>query len=235
MKRILIISVLSVVSLCGFSQSRIGTFSIIPKLGVGLGKLSSGSISFISDNKALESDTRFRPGLEAGLEAEYQFASQFSASVGVMYSQQGCKYKNINMESSNNANYTNVAYSDITQQMHYINVPIMLNCYIAEGLAVKAGVQLGYLFDTKFKYTETPYNVSKLGEFSYGTETSYNINTDDYFKAFDVSIPIGVSYENQNVVIDARYNLGLTNISKSTDNKNRFFTFTVGYKFDFIK
>ena len=48
----------------------------------------------------------------------------------------------------------------------------------------------------------------------------------------DISIPLGLSYEYMNVVVDARYNWGLTKIHNLTDSKNSFFTFTVGYKFE---
>jgi len=51
----------------------------------------------------------------------------------------------------------------------------------------------------------------------------------------DVSLPIGLSYEYMGVVLDARYNLGLTNVDDSPGHddscKNRVFTFSVGYRF----
>ena len=54
----------------------------------------------------------------------------------------------------------------------------------------------------------------------------------DGMKKFDLSIPLGLSYEFDDFVIDARYNLGLTNIYDS-DNvkvKNSVIMLTVGYK-----
>ena len=54
-------------------------------------------------------------------------------------------------------------------------------------------------------------------------------------KKVDVSLPIGLSYEYMGVVLDARYNLGLTNVDDSPGHddscKNRVFTFSVGYRF----
>ena len=38
-------------------------------------------------------------------------------------------------------------------------------------------------------------------------------------------------YEFNNVVIDARYNFGVTNIADGGDAKNSVFQFTLGYKF----
>lgn len=55
-------------------------------------------------------------------------------------------------------------------------------------------------------------------------------------RKFDVSIPIGVSYEYMGVVLSAQYNLGLTNVSdapKEVDKncKNKGFGLSVGYRF----
>ena len=61
-----------------------------------------------------------------------------------------------------------------------------------------------------------------------------------YMKKFDLSVPMGLSYEISDFVIDARYNLGVSNILK--DNKgfvwdgkgrNSVIMLTVGYKIPF--
>ena len=49
-------------------------------------------------------------------------------------------------------------------------------------------------------------------------------------KKFDLSIPLGLSYEFSDFVIDARYNLGLTKIAEDMDGKNSVIMLTVGYK-----
>ncbi len=50
-------------------------------------------------------------------------------------------------------------------------------------------------------------------------------------KSFDFAISIGLSYEWNNIVFDARYNLGVTKMVDNDDTKNSVFQFTVGYKF----
>ena len=52
-------------------------------------------------------------------------------------------------------------------------------------------------------------------------------------KKVNVSIPVGLSYEYMNVILDARYHIGLTKVNKvdGRDSKNKVFTFTVGYRF----
>ena len=51
-------------------------------------------------------------------------------------------------------------------------------------------------------------------------------------KKVDISIPLGLSYEFDDIVIDARYNLGLTKIDDNDLGKvkNGVIMLTVGYK-----
>ena len=92
--------------------------------------------------------------------------------------------------------------------LDYINIPILANYYITKGLAVKAGIQ-------------PAFNVKAEGE----------DGDIEGFKSFDLSIPVGLSYEISDFVIDARYNWGMTKLLEGFDSKNTVFQFTVGYKF----
>ena len=51
-------------------------------------------------------------------------------------------------------------------------------------------------------------------------------------QSVDVSIPVGLSYEYSNFVLDARYNFGVTKVFENSDTKNSVFQFTLGYKFE---
>ena len=66
-----------------------------------------------------------------------------------------------------------------------------------------------------------------------GDTPSEDIDYKDALESFDLSIPLGLSYETDNVVIDGRYNLGVTKINKEGDDsyKNSVIQFTIGYKF----
>ena len=89
----------------------------------------------------------------------------------------------------------------------YLNIPILANVYVVKGLAVKVGVQPGFMIDKD--------------------------DAGDAVKTFDFSIPVGLSYEYANVVLDARYNWGVTKVADLGDNspKNSVFQITLGYKF----
>ena len=62
----------------------------------------------------------------------------------------------------------------------------------------------------------------------------------DLFNNTDFSIPVGLSYEMEEAVIDLRYNIGLSNIAQKgianiVDNKirNSVIMLTIGYKIPF--
>lgn len=107
---------------------------------------------------------------------------------------------------------------DVTTKLDYVNVPVLANVYVAKGLAVKLGVQPGFNVNSKGSVEKSGVKVSQ-----------------DYdAKSVDFSIPVGLSYELPTVplVIDARYNWGLTKVDKWSDSKNSVFQITLGYKFD---
>lgn len=143
-----------------------------------------------------------RIGLAAGVEAEYQATDIFSVSAGLIYSMQGNKAKAEGVTQ--------------TTKLDYINIPILANVYVTKGLAVKLGVQPAFNVSDKVKLSD--------GKASVEAE-------DVVAESFDFSIPVGLSYEFNNIVLDARYNFGVTNIAEGGDAKNSVFQFTLGYKF----
>ncbi len=143
-----------------------------------------------------------RIGLAIGAEAEYQIEDRISLSAGLLYSMQGAT------ESEDGV--------DATQKLDYINIPILANIYVTKGLAFKVGVQPGINVSGKYKLEKGGSSISE---------------DTDGVKAFDFSIPVGASYEFNNLVLDARYNWGLTKVSKYANSKNSVFQITLGYKF----
>ena len=73
-----------------------------------------------------------------------------------------------------------------------------------------------------------------------------DVDMKDVCNTIDFSIPVGVSYEISDFVIDFRYNIGITSVSKNKEIKadvieiesdrktrNSVFMLTVGYKIPF--
>lgn len=140
-------------------------------------------------NVSTIADGDWKAGFAAGLELQTNIAPKLDFAIGALYSAQGTKSDHV------------------TWTPGYINVPVTLNYYVANGLAVKAGVQPGFM-------------VAK------------DDMPDDAVKTFDLSIPVGLSYEYQNIVFDARYNIGCTKVFKDADKGyNNVIQITVGYKF----
>ena len=96
-------------------------------------------------------------------------------------------------------------FKDFNTNIHYLNFPLMANLYVGSGFAFRAGVQMGVKLDEENRAL---------------------------FKSVDVSIPFGVSYEYKNFILGARYNLGVTNISKFKEwkNKNEVFVIDLGFR-----
>ncbi len=160
-------------------------------------------------------------GFVAGVEGEYQITPMISVAAGLLYSMQGTKWEDLESQTA----YYRAMSKDRMVNLSYLNIPIVANFYVAKGFALKAGVQAGFLLDSKGK--ETIYDNLENRE----VETSGDI---EGIKKFDLSIPLGASYEFNNVVIDARYNLGLTKVCPGEENKsakNSVVQVTVGYKF----
>jgi len=176
-----------------------GAFTIQPKVGIGIGSFAGEYTS------AKGVDTKVRVGLAAGAEGEYYINNWFSASLGAMYAMQGWKL--------------DIAGETYTYKLDYVNIPLLANFYVAKGLALKAGVQLGILASAKRE----------------------DVKVKDNFKSTAFSIPVGISYEYADFVLDARYNIPVSKISDGAhvigtlveiDNKikNDYFLFTIGYK-----
>lgn len=145
-------------------------------------------------------------GLAAGIEAEFGVADRFGITAGAIYSMQGAK----------SDYHEHEIRGDEKIKLEYINIPILANFYAAPGLAFKVGIQPGFNVSSKAKYEVM------------GKSVEQDL---DGVKSVDFSIPVGISYEISNFVIDARYQWGLTKVADDSDSKNSVFMFSLGYKF----
>ena len=150
-------------------------------------------------------NAKMKFGFVGGAEFVYNISDQFGISAGALYTMQGAK----------------VDGADAKINMDYINIPVLANVYVAPGLAIKAGPQLGILTRAKAD--------------NGGASTDMK----DFCNTIDVSIPVGLSYEISDFIIDARYNIGLSKFNKSEtksgwksdgSGRNSVIMLTVGYK-----
>ncbi len=157
---------------------------------------------------------KMKIGLVGGAEFGYNINDMFAVTAGALVSMQGAKSDDTPL------------IKDVSTTLTYLNIPVLANVYVAPGLAIKAGLQPGFLLSQKAK-----------GDMLIGNNSweEFEKTGTDGLKKFDLSIPLGLSYEISDFVIDARYNLGLTNINDGNDEKvkNGVIMLTVGYKIPF--
>lgn len=186
MKKILLLAVVMSVCLTASAQQPQGTWSLTPKVGFNFANLAGD----INDNS-------MKFALTIGADAMYQVSPTIGISGGLFYSRQGC-------ELSNNQSIG----------LNMINIPILANFYVYKGLALKTGLQPGFIASSTYKNDKT--------------------TTDGDSQTLDIGIPFGISYEYSSFVFDARYNLGLSKVNKGNGSvRNSVFQITVGYKIPF--
>lgn len=194
MKRISLFVFAVFATLSSFAQSPVGSVTFIPRVGLTIANVTNS-----------QSDPRI--GVILGADAQYQASKVIALSGGLYYSQEGCKESDDGVTA--------------TLANNYLNIPLLVNAYVAPGLALKAGIQPAFLLTADFKASDG--------------NNSGSVDIKDAYETFDISIPLGFSYEFSKFVADFRYNLGLTNLLKDVgtqDNgKNSVFQFTLGYRF----
>jgi len=195
-------------------QTYVGGWTITPKIGANLATMNS--FTFSTENY-WTIEPKWKVGLVAGVETEWQMTQRTGISFGVFYAQQGCRWGHVDN-----------LRKDMKLTTHCLNLPVLSNFYVLPKLALKAGVQFGYSVSNRVSYNEMASEVmnqnntdDKLWE-----RRSYN---DDNINKFDVSIPVGVSYNFYDVVFDLRYNFGLNSMHKSISGvHNHMIMLTIG-------
>lgn len=208
MKKLLSMAVALFAATTMFAQTADGTFTLQPKFGMTIANSTN-------DN------TSAKVGFIGGVEAGYQFDKHFAFTMGVNYAQYGCKTNIFDYKDNS---------IDLKYNMNYITVPILANYYVFQGLAIKAGLEPAFKVSATAKVTDLPYDLDEYLPSDVNEDEYLPSNTDNA-KAVILSIPVGVSYEYNNIVLDARYNIGITNAIDNISSKNSAFVLTLGYKF----
>lgn len=101
--------------------------------------------------------------------------------------------------------------------LSYVNVPVVLKYYLIQGLNIQAGPQFGFVVDDKITHEVFGEVVEKSKA-----------------EEFDLTAVVGAGYDFPfGIRVDARYNFGLTDISKDEGfkGKNKVFSLALGYSF----
>ena len=215
MKKILLMALLLAITVNAFSQrrrsyrrsyARSSQWYIMPKGGFNIATITNWG-----------HDVRF--GLALGGELGCRVSDVVTLSGSMIYSQQG----------ATTWYYDKGRYVRVC--LDYLNLPFMVHFNVAPGLELKVGLQPGILVNDKAivrikgrEYEDDLHHALKYLDWD-----------DAHVEGVDMSIPFAISYQYRQLVFDARYNMGLNNVTTRTwwgTGRNSVFQFTVGYKFD---
>ncbi|CAC9974128.1 porin family protein [Flavobacterium panici] len=174
--------------------------------------------NFSGDTEGIDFKSRF--GFNVGGFVEIKFSEKFALQPEVLYSTQGAKVDNFNLDVDG----IGTVNADVAFNLTYINVPVMFKYFAAEKFSLEAGPQIGFLVSAETKTKVDGYGSSK-------------VDIKDNFESIDFGLNLGAGYDfTENFSAGVRYNLGLANIAKTEegdDSKvhNGVFSLSVGYKF----
>jgi len=140
-----------------------------------------------------------RTSFHLGVTAEIEMSDTFSIQPELLYSGQG---------------YT--ADGDVTGKVDYINLPIMAKFYVADGISLEAGPQIGFLASAKADVD--------------GESTDIK----DSLKSTDFALNLGAGYKlDSGLNFGLRYSMGLTDVPDGDSDgfKHSVLQLSVGYNF----
>ncbi len=211
------------------AQHVAGEWSFIPKVGVDLSKFNDDVI-FIDISGEKKVSSTYKEGLAAGFDVEYFLHDHASMSAGLYYMNMGSRFKDFMSEDQNSGE----GISNNRMTMDFVQVPVMAGLHLDNGLSVKLGVQMGRMVHSKTRMDIQTWTRDDEGVRTYGpTQKQESDYLDEWKQKFYFGIPVALSYEYQNVIIEARYVRSLTHPLKADayeDSHHSTFVFTVGYR-----
>lgn len=170
--------------------------NLVPKSNAGIkGGYNLAAVNFNGDG-----ETGQRHGFHIGVYGESFISDSFAIQPELMYSQQGYKITNAN--------------GTFTQQLDYINLPIMLKAYPSPNFFLEVGPQIGLAITHKEIY-----------EGIFNTSQQYDPNN------FDYGVNFGTGFKtNSALSIGVRYHLGLGDLYDNSNKAfNRVWQFSLGF------
>lgn len=228
-------------------------FHIGPEIGMNMIKVETPQIG-----------NNYQPGWHAGLNFEYDFSDWLSIKSGVFYTQKRQGYSSadtsefaliglLGLGDINGIDFNTYSKTNGRHSQNFIQIPIMAS-FKWENFSLNIGGYIGYQFSSRtkeVKTSNTPFvsviDLSSLDQSGFLTsflpppssekyvETSNNSN----LRSFDYGLKMGISYQLDDVSINAHYLLGLPDyrISQGENAKqvHQYFQLSLGYAFRFGK
>lgn len=228
MRRLFLLSLFVLSVFAVQAQPKWGTWSVVPHVGVSFANLTNDAIH-TTDGRISHSQTRI--GFSGGADVYYQLTDKLALSGGVAYTQAGCNFKDIPADLSARSG---IVFHDSYFNLDYVDVPLLAHVYISKGLAFSVGCQPSFLTKATVHAEMQDYETNESGGIKYDKNEVSEGSAKHWYKKTAFAIPVGISYEYENVMLMARYNFGLSNVYNHDlgDSKNKVITVSVGYKFN---
>ncbi len=162
---------------------------------------------------------------QAGAFFEYRFTDKFSIAPEVVFAAQGAKEDlfnlNIHTTGPSAIEATLEKNGNVTYNINYVNVPVMLKYYVIPSLSIDLGPQLGIKVYSKRTYKDNIY-----------TDAGRIEDYKDKTKTIDAGVALGLTYNITNdVFVQGRYTLGLTSVFENYVCRNGNGQIAIGYRF----
>ena len=152
-------------------------------------------------------------GFHVGVFGEFKVTDKFAVQPEILFSTQGNKSK-----SSQDFGGGFSSSSEDKTKLGYLNIPVMAKFYVTDDFSIEAGPQIGFLMSAKSEDTTTDVGGGPTTTTSSTTDVKDKLNSVDFGLNFGLGYNIGA-----NIVVGARYDLGLNDIQKTlgTNEKGR--------------
>ena len=202
-----------------YAQQR---FSAGPRLGLNLSNYWGNADGM-----------KFKPGLAAGAFLMYSSLNHFGISADVLYAQRGTKFS-----GTVTPPFGNPTTTSFTQRVNYLEIPVVARYFLTLSGNFRPNVFIGPSLAIKL-------NAKRVdGEINGVSTAVVNGENSNDFKDLDLGATGGFQLNwgagnRQRFLIDARYNLGLSNVQTDLPNlwgrrnslQNSTITLTLGYGF----
>jgi Outer membrane protein beta-barrel domain len=153
---------------------------------------------------------------ESGIKSKSDFSAGILASIPLFSS---CFLQPEIMYSGQGASFSD-SLANVNLNYGYLNVPVLFKYQHSSGLFAETGPQIGFLLSAKEK----------------GNGQTVDTKADTQSTDFSWAFGVGYKIPKINLGLDARYNLGLTNLAKGSGSsngtvKNSVFQFGLFYMF----
>jgi len=225
MKKLL---VLSAIALVGIANAQT-TFGV--KAGYAGSQLTGEDDEM--DFEGIAVDKKLKSGFYVGGFAEHKFTEKFALQGELQYAALGGRYEGKFEDSGYHATL------NMDFKINQILIPISAKYYPVSNFSLSGGPFVGFVvsnkFEAKFKDSNLPADV--IAE----ANNQLDVYSDEFSDSFDDSlqkVTFGVQFGAEytiykGLMVDARYNVGLSNLEKDseTTSKMSYFQVGLGYRF----